>query len=102
MISTLTIDLGDAAVLTATFTVLGTLTDPTTVALEVKNPSASVTTYTYADADITKTSTGVYTMTLTPTILNAVGTWRYSWLSTGTAAGAEQGVIYVQARASAA
>lgn len=99
MIDTLTIDLGDAAKLSMTFSVDGTNTDPTTVSLEVKAPDATVTTYTYAGSQITKTATGVYTKTLTPT---AVGTYNYSWIGTGAAAGAEQGAITVKARRSAA
>lgn len=100
-IETLTIDLGDAAVLGMTFSVAGTNTDPTAVSLELKSPAGAVTTYTYAATQITKSATGIYTKTLDSSILNAAGTWNYSWIGTGSAAGAEQGKVVVVARASA-
>ena len=101
-IAALEIDLGDAVVLTETFTVSSVATDPTTVSLEVKSPAGTVTTYTYAGAQIARTSAGVYTKTLGAAILNAAGAWHYSWIGTGTAEGVDQGVIGVIGRNSAA
>ena len=65
------------------FTVLGSLTDPTTVALTVKDPNGTKTTYTYAASQVLKDSIGSYHFDVTPTIS---GSWFYGWQSTGTAA----------------
>lgn len=88
-------DVGDSAVLTATFTVSGTNTDPTTVTLYVNDPSGNVSSYTYAGGTITKTATGIYTKTIT---LDEAGTWPYLWVTTGTAAAAEEGSLSVEKR----
>jgi len=101
MIDTLTIDLGDGAKLDMTFSVDDVDTDPATITIELKSPSNAVTTYTFAASQITKIATGQYRKILGASILNAAGQWRYSWIGTGTAEGAEQGLIVVNARASA-
>ena len=51
---------GDTVRLSATFTVDGAVTDPTTIALRVKAPSGTVTSYTRVSAEITRVSAGVY------------------------------------------
>jgi len=80
----------------ATFAVGGTDTDPTTVTLKVKSPSAVTTSYTYALSEVTKSATGVYYKDLGPTILTA-GTWWYRWIGTGAAAGVAETAIIIAA-----
>ena len=87
---------GDPVVLTNTFTVSGTATDPTTVTLDVTEPDGTTTSYSYAAAEITKSSTGVYTKTITT---DATGTWTYKWTGTGTAADVADGTFQVWAAA---
>ncbi len=86
-------DIDDFARLTATFTVLNTDTDPTTVALTVTTPSLVTTVYTYSGGAITRLSTGMYRYDLA---LTEPGVWQYRWVGTGTAAGAEQGSLTVR------
>lgn len=85
---------GEQVVLTNTFLVGTTPTDPGTVSLAVTTPAGVTTTYTFAAAQITKTSTGVYTKTLTP---DAAGTWVYVWTGTGPAADIAPGFFVVSA-----
>ena len=86
---------GDALQLKATFTVSGTKTDPTTITLEVKDPSGNTDTYTYADATITKDGTGVYSKTVT---FDEAGWWTYEWTGTGTVIAVEGNKVYVRAQ----
>lgn len=72
----------ELATLTNTFTIAGVATDPTTITLEVTDPTGTTTTYTHAGATITKTGTGVYTKDVPCT---AAGIWRYVWTGTGAA-----------------
>lgn len=58
------------------------LTDPTTVALAVTDPTGATTTYTYALAQITRTSAGLYTKDIA---CSTAGTWTAVWTGTGTA-----------------
>lgn len=87
-------DLGDVVRLTGTFTDSnGTAADPTTVTLEVKDPSGNEATYTYALSQITKSSTGIYYKDVTT---DEGGTWYYRWLGSGTVASADEGYFYVE------
>ncbi len=70
----------ELATLTNTFSVNGTPTNPTTVALVVTDPSGSSTTYN--TGDLTNSSAGVYTKDIPCT---AVGLWTYVWTGTGAA-----------------
>ena len=72
----------DLAVLTNTFSVSGTPTDPSTVSVVVTDPEGNQTTYTYAAEQITRTSAGVYTISIGCTL---DGLWVYTWIGTGTA-----------------
>jgi len=83
---------GDTVRLSATFTVDGAATDPTTVTLRVKAPSGTVTSYTYAATEITRVSTGVYRKDV---LFDAAGTWYVRWEGTGAAAGVEEAAIVV-------
>lgn len=55
---------------------LGTLIDPTTIVLHVKDPAAAITT-----PVVTKDAVGQYRVRVN---LNQVGTWTFKWDSTGT------------------
>lgn len=88
---------GDPVVLTNTFSVSGTPTDPTTVTLAVTGPDGTADTYDYALAEITRSSAGVYTKTITT---DEPGTWVYKWTGTGTAADVADGSFHVWSPAS--
>lgn len=84
---------GQAVEFSCAFTVGGTATDPTTIALSVMNPTGTITTYTYALSQITKDSTGNYSKNVT---LDTEGIWRWRWVGTGTVAAAQEGEIEVK------
>lgn len=86
---------GSAIQLKATFTVSGTNTDPTTISLEVKDPSSNTDTYTYAGATITKDATGKYSKIIT---FDEAGWWSYEWQTTGTVISVRSGRILVKAQ----
>jgi hypothetical protein len=90
-----TYDIGDIVRITSVFTQNAAVIDPSTVALAIKAPDATTTTYTYAGATITKDSPGTYHVDVAPTL---TGTWRYRWVSTGTGAGAEESWFQVRVR----
>lgn len=83
---------GDTIRVTATFTVDGAATDPTTVTLRVKAPSGTTTVYTYTDGHLTRVSAGVYRKDV---LFNAAGSWYVRWEGTGAAAGVEEEAITV-------
>jgi len=86
-------DIGDVVRFTGTFTnVSGTVTDPTTVTLSIKSPSA-ITSYTYAGGAVTKSGTGVYYKDVS---LDAQGTWYWRWVGTGAVATAAEGFVVVR------
>ena len=58
----------------------GTLTDPTTVEIEVTAPNGATTTYSHP-ATIDRASVGVYLATV---VLDQAGTWHQRWIATGT------------------
>lgn len=80
-------DIDDKVRLTATFTVGGAVTDPTTIELKVKDPAGTITTYTFALAQVIRSSAGVYYYDVTP---DQSGTWYYHWKGTGTAQAAAE------------
>jgi|SRR5215831_17776912 len=75
------------AVITATFTVGGVLTDPTTVTLTITDPSGTQTT-----PSPTHLSTGKYSYAAACT---AEGQWSYTWDGSGAAAGVYAGTFLV-------
>lgn len=80
-------NIGDLLRLKATFTSLtGTLVDPTTITLKVKNPAGTTTTYTYP-THITKSSTGVYYYDYA---VAAAGTHYYNWAGSGAFQAADE------------
>ena len=76
---------GTIARLQTTVKVGATVTDPTTLTLQVMTPAGTETSYTYAAAQLTKSGTGVYYRDVT---LSLEGVWKYRFASTGTAEGA--------------
>lgn len=74
----------------------GVDTDPTTLALTVRAPSGTETTYTYSAGStvVVKTSAGDYYCDVTP---DEPGRWWWRWVSTGTTtADASEGNFLVQ------
>ncbi len=89
-------DVGDDALLTATFrTVSGnTAVDPTAIFLKVMLPDLSITTYEYGVGDeITRTGTGIYTFTQS---CDTAGLYQYRWYSTGTGKAAQESSFQVR------
>lgn len=81
-------DIGDAIRLSATFTVGGVATDPTTLTLRIKAPGGTETTYTYGtDAALVKDSVGVYHLDYLPPV---AGGYTYRWAGTGAAQAASE------------
>ena len=81
--------------ISATFTVGGAATDPTTVTLRIKDPSGNKTVYTYALAEITKDSAGVFHKDIT---VDEAGCWYYRWEGTGTVQAVDEDYFYVRSR----
>ena len=73
-------DRGDAPRLSNTFLIGTTATDPTTVTLEVTDPSGVLSSYTYP-ATVVKDATGVYHKDVP---VNQAGEWHYRFIGTGT------------------
>ncbi len=68
---------------TATFTVNGTPTDPTTITATVRKPNGTTTAYVYGtDAWPTRSSAGIYVVDI---VGNASGIWRVRFEGTGAA-----------------
>lgn len=88
-------DVGDAPYIVGTFTNSGgTLIDPSTVTLYLKQPSGSVGTYTYgAGGSVTRIGTGTYSYTGTAT---EAGYWNIRWVGAGTALAALQDRYFVR------
>jgi hypothetical protein len=83
----------ELARLTNTFTVAGTPTDPTTVALAITDPTGAVTTYTWAGGTVVRDSAGVFHKDVT---CSTAGEWQYQWTGTGTASDTTVGTFTVQ------
>lgn len=79
---------GNEVRLSCAFTVNDVATDPTTVTLQVTDPSGNVDTYTYALAQLTKSVTGAYYKDVS---VDEFGFWKYRWVGTGTCAAAVEG-----------
>lgn len=92
MSATVIVD-GDTVVITNTFSVSGTPTDPTAITVVLTDPDGDATTYTSGvDSEVTNPSTGVYTLTVA---VDAPGLWQFVWTGTGTAADVEAGTFRV-------
>lgn len=86
---------GDGIQLKVIFTAAGVNTDPTTITLEVKDPSSNTATYTYALAEITKDATGKFSKIIT---FDEAGWWTYEWTGTGAVIAVEGNRILVKAQ----
>lgn len=84
---------GQTAKLLASFTLNGSASDPTTVAVTVRRPDGIRRTYVYGtDNEVVKDSTGNYRLNYTPVIKGPH--WHY-WVSTGAAATAGEVMFLV-------
>jgi len=82
-----TYDLGDGITFTATFTVSGANTDPTTVLFKITTPDGVTTTYTYGvDAELVKSATGIYYVDY---VTAQSGEHKYRFAGTGVPAATE-------------
>lgn len=85
-------NIGDLLRLQVTFTdINGSLADPTSITLKIKNPVGTVTTYTYP-AQVLKSSTGVYYFDYA---VVASGTHYFNWAGTGAYTAADEGSFTV-------
>lgn len=86
---------GDVLVREETFSdpVTDALVDPTTVKFKYETPAGAETVLTYPHANLTKVSTGVYQARVN---LDAGGTWKFEWVTTGVYQGAEIFERYVR------
>lgn len=82
---------GDARQLTNTFKVDGTPTDPTTVTLEITDPTGNVATYTHP-ATVVRASAGVFYKDLP---VDEDGVWEFKWTGTGAATDIATGTFTV-------
>lgn len=74
-------EIGDDITLKGTFTdATGTLTDPTTVTVKVRDAAGAITTSTLAGGTVTRASLGVFTTHFVPTM---PGPHLYEFASTG-------------------
>lgn len=90
-------DIGDSARLSIAFTDRsGSPADPSTVAVTVRTPRGTVTTYTYAGGQVSRSGTGAYYFDVTAT---EAGSWIYRWAGTGALAVAESGRFEVRRNA---
>jgi len=85
------VDVDDVARLTVSLSVLGVLTDPATLTLVVRPPTDPRFELAYP-ADITRTEQGRFEARFP---ITETGKWRYRWIATGEAVGAELGSFTV-------
>ena len=88
-----TYDIGDQVRFSCAFSVSGSATDPTPVALNVKAPSGNTAPYTYALAEIIKDSTGNYHKDVA---IDEAGIWIARWVGAGAVAAATEEYILVR------
>jgi hypothetical protein len=88
-------EVGDVAVLRATFNVDGTPTSPTALEAEVRKPSGLVSTYHIAPGEIDELSDGVFELKVST---DEEGDWWYEFEGTGAAEGTKRGGFRVVAQ----
>ena len=87
-------DIGDAATVSAAFSVDEVPTDPTTVTVKILDPGGITTTYVYdTDAEVIKDSAGNYHMVVS---FNQSGFWYHRWEGTGACEAAGEASLNVQ------
>lgn len=84
---------GNQVQISGTFAVGGTVTDPTTITLQVKDPSGTTTAYTYAAAQVTRAGTGIYNYVLSVGTLS--GNYTYKYAGTGACVASSEGAFFV-------
>lgn len=78
----------------AVFTTGGTVEDPTTVELRVKEPSRATTIYYYpSPADLTRDSKGTFHIDI---LLDEAGVYKYRWVATGLVQTSGQDQVIVE------
>jgi uncharacterized protein YfaS (alpha-2-macroglobulin family) len=82
---------GTQIMLTGTFSVSSTNTDPTAVTLEITDPSGN--TETKSTTDLTNSAVGVYSYSFTP---DEAGLWRYRYAGSGAVIAANIFKFYVE------
>jgi|WetSurSiteA1Bulk_404760.scaffolds.fasta_scaffold10343_2 hypothetical protein len=90
-----TYDVGDSVRISGSFAVLGTATDPTTVALKIKPPTGSIVAYDYSQAEITRSALGKFYKDV---IVDQSGKYYYRWEGTGQCTAAEEGSFLVRSQ----
>lgn len=83
-------NIGTAVQVSVTFSASSTNTDPTTVTLEITDPSGN--TDTYSTTDLTNSAVGVYSKTVTP---DEAGYWKYRFSGTGAVIAANSYKFYM-------
>jgi hypothetical protein len=84
---------GDTIRLATLFEVDEVATDPTVVALDVRTPAGTTTSYAYNPGDIVRDSAGTYHLDL---VASSAGIYAWKWTGTGTAAGIDEGTFTVE------
>jgi hypothetical protein len=89
-------DQNEIALISNTFTLNGSASDPTTVSCVVTEPSGMSVTHTFngtAPADIVKVSTGKYTLSVpcSPSITGVDGLWSFVFIGTGAVSDVQPG-----------
>lgn len=86
--------IGQAARVSGTVTdAAGVAADPGGLALKVKAPNGTVTTYPYGGGVVLKDAVGSYHADL---ILNQAGAWTWRWEATAPNVGADEGTLQVR------
>jgi hypothetical protein len=89
-------DNDDDTARTAFTDITGTITDPTTVSIEILKPDTTSVTYGYpsgANGNMTKEGTGRFYYDVD---LTQAGVWHWTLTGTGTVETSEQGTFYVR------
>jgi hypothetical protein len=88
-----TYDIGDQILITATFKVGTTATNPSTITLKIKYPDGTITSHTGLAGGLTNPSTGTWQYLEAPTM---PGIHWYGWTGTGSAAAYEEDRYYIR------
>lgn len=89
-------DIGDVVRISAAFKNMAkVLVDPTTITLEIKNPSGTIITWVYdVDPEVIRTGAGVY---YADYLIEKSGIHYFKWFGTGDVTAAEEWQFFVKA-----
>jgi len=76
------------------------VSDPATVTVKVTDPTPTTTDYTLGAGQVIKDSVGNYHYNLATTGVSVLGSWVYTWITTGTPAHAEKNVFILESETS--